>query len=130
MDIKQLNISLIENYFYTLLNGNVSDNVFASELPNTLEKNWDDMVVISVGEIDFDNAKGSGYVFIDVYTRPIGKGEKNVALMAELENKVCDSILSATHTHYKLNMLNRRQQGYDSTHDLHYTIFTINITII
>ena len=43
------NISRIEDFFYTLLYGNVSNNIYPNNLPISIDKSWKEIVVIDAG---------------------------------------------------------------------------------
>lgn len=101
-----LNISKIETYLNSILDGVVSNNTFFTTIPDkaTVDASgWKDMVLITMPEgiSDFE-AYGQGHIFIILYARPLESGKKNVAKMSELEQKLNSVIAHAKDGHYTI----------------------------
>ena len=74
MDKSKLNISSIETYLNSIIDGVVSNNTFFTAIPETSivkASDWQEMVMIAIPEgiSDFE-AYGKGSVFIYLYARP------------------------------------------------------------
>lgn len=130
MDKTYQNISRIEDFFYTLLYKNVSENVFAGNLPISIKTEWEDIVVIDAGSAIRDmNAYGYGTVLILVYTKPLDNGIKDVVLMDDLESKLLVSVETSVHPHYVIRR-GAVYADYDAGRNLHCNIYEINLTIV
>ena len=133
MNNDNINISKIETYINSVVDGVVSNNVFFTALPDKSvidSSDWSEMVLIDSPEgiKDFD-AYGQGHFFIALYARPFGSGKKNVAKMAELEEKLNKAISNAPITNYVL-----RRDDVHSTYDTdikwHCNVYTYIIQVI
>lgn len=124
------NISSIETFLFTLLQGKVSNNTIARTLPNTINKEWDDMVVIDCENpiLDYD-AYSLGTIYIHLYSRPLKNGLMNVAKMKELEDKLDDAIMNNTDKTYRLEKLST-QGDFDTNIKWHRNIVELIIKII
>lgn len=132
MDKKNLNISDIETYLNSILDGKVSENTFFTTYPNTsfvLSSNWQDMVVVTIpsGIQDFD-AMGKGYVLIGLYARPMESGRKNVAKMSELENKLNAVIENAKDRRFMISR-NNAYANYDEDLDWHCNVVELILKV-
>lgn len=112
MKAENLNISKIETYLNSILDGVVSENTFFTTYPDVSvvqSSSWKDMVLVEIpsGIRDME-AMGQGYVSIGLYARPLESGKKNVAKMSELETKLNNAINSASNENYML----RRDDTY------------------
>lgn len=133
MNKDNLNISKIETYLNSIVDGVVSSNTFFTALPDKSvidSSDWSDIVLIDfpMGIKDFD-AYGRGEVDIVLYARPFGSGKKNVAKMAELEEKLNEAISNAPITNYAL----RRDDVhsiYDTDIKWHCNVYTYIIQVI
>lgn len=128
----RLNISDIETYLNSILDGKVSENTFFTTYPNTslvLASNWQDMVVVTIpsGIQDFD-AMGKGYVLIGLYARPMESGKKNVAKMSELETKLNAVLDNARDTKFVLSR-NNAYANYDEELDWHCNVVELIIKV-
>lgn len=106
MDKNNLNISEIETYLNSILDGKISDNTFFTTYPSVpyvQSSSWEDMVVVDIptGVKDME-AMGHGFVLIGLYARPMDSGRKNVAKMSELEEKLNIVLENASNPHYML----------------------------
>lgn len=127
MKAENLNISKIETYLNSILDGVVSENTFFTTYPDVSvvrSSSWQDMVLVEMpsGIRDME-AMGQGYVSIGLYARPHESGKKNVAKMSELEAKLNAAIASASNEHYML----RRDDAYatfDTDIDWHCNVIT------
>lgn len=127
MKAENLNISKIETYLNSVLDGTVSENTFFTTYPDVSvvrSSSWQDMVLVEIpsGIRDME-AMGQGYVSVGLYARPHESGKKNVALMSELEAKLNEAIASASSENYML----RRDDAYatfDTDIDWHCNVIT------
>lgn len=110
MNKDNLNISKIETYLNSVIDGVVSDNTFFTTIPDASvvqSNNWQDMVLINIpsGMRDM-NAMGVGTIFIGLYARPMSSGRKNVAMMSQLETRLNEAIANAKDPNYRLEREN------------------------
>lgn len=132
MKTENLNISKIETYLNSILDGVVSENTFFTTYPDASvvrSSSWQDMVLVEIpsGLRDME-AMGQGYVSIGLYARPHESGKKNVPLMSELETKLNAAIASASSENYML----RRDDAYatfDTDIDWHCNVVTYVLLI-
>lgn len=133
MDKNTLNISKIETYLNSILDGIVSDNTFFTTYPNVSvvkASDWQDMVLVDVpsGISDMD-AYGKGFVFIGLYARPLESGKKNVKKMSELEVKLNEVLSNASNSQYML-LRSDVHATYDDDIDWHCNVVELTITIL
>lgn len=129
MDRNLLNISSIESYLYSILQGKVSDNTYVGSLPATLQSEWKDICLIDCGSAITDlDALGGGVVLIWLYAKPMA-GIKNVGTLKTMEEKLNEVIKTACHPNYKINRRNT-YTDYDADRDWHCNIVELNIVIV
>lgn len=121
------NISSIESYLYSLLYGKVSNNVFFTDLPPAINKEWSDMLLVDC-EITDLNAYGNGSVYIYIYTKPRSNGTKDTSRISQLEAKLNECILSGADKHYSLS-IERRDSDYDDRRNLFINVIILNLII-
>ena len=127
---KWLNISLIEDFFYTLLNSKeLGKVVVGKKLPDTLSKGIKRMTLIDLGRVRDKTGYGSGVVLVFLFSKSAGNGEKNVPVMAEMEEFLRTKVAESRHEHYIISR-GSTYQDYDSTYDMHCNVVEINLTII
>ena len=127
---KWLNISLIEDFFYTLLKSDkLGKVVVGTKLPDTLSKDTKRMTLIDLGRVRDKTGYGSGVVLVFLFSKSAGNGEKNVPVMAEMEEFVRTKILESRHEHYIISR-GSTYPDYDSSCDMHCNVVEINLTII
>ena len=127
---KWLNISLIEDFFYTLLNSKeLGKVVVGKKLPDTLSKNTKRMTLIDLGRVRDKAGYGSGVVLVFLFSKSAGNGEKNVPVMAEMEEFLRAKVAESRHEHYIISR-GSTYPDYDSTYDMHCNVVEINLTII
>ena len=127
---KWLNISLIEDFFYTLLNSKeLGKVVVGKKLPDTLSKDTKRMTLIDLGRIRDRVGYGSGVVLVFLFSKSAENGEKNVPVMAEMEEFLRTKVAESRHEHYIISR-GSTYPDYDSTYDMHCNIVEINLTII
>ena len=127
---KWLNISLIEDFFYTLLNSKeLGKVVVGKKLPDTLSKNTKRMTLIDLGRVRDKTGYGSGVVLVFLFSKSAGNGEKNVPVMAEMEEFLRTKVAESKHEHYVISR-GSTYPDYDSTYDMHCNVVEINLTII
>lgn len=128
-----MNISKIETYLNSILDGVVSDNTFFTTYPDVSvvkSSDWSEMVLVDMpgGISDFD-AFGRGTVFIGLYARPFESGKKNVAKMSELEEKLNAVLEEAKDTRYMLKRADV-QSTFDSDIDWHCNVVELTILVL
>jgi hypothetical protein len=133
MNRDNLNISKIETYLNSILDGVVSNNTFFTTYPNVSivkSSDWKEMVLVDIpsGIRDMD-AMGQGTIFIGLYARPLESGKKNVKLMSELEMRLNSVIENANDSRYMLNRLDVRST-FDEDIDWHCNVVELTITIL
>lgn len=127
---KWLNISQIEDFFFTLLNSKeLGKVVVGKKLPDTLSKDTKRMTLIDLGRVRDKTGYGSGVVLVFLFSKSAGNGEKNVPVMAEMEEFLRTKVLESKHEHYIVSR-GSTYPDYDSTYDMHCNVVEINLTII
>lgn len=127
---KWLNISLIEDFFYTLLQSDkLGKIVVGTKLPDTLSRDAKRITLVDLGRINDRVGYGSGIVLIFLFSKSSSNGEKDVPAMAEMEEFVRTKILESRHEHYIISR-GSTYPDYDSSCDMHCNIVEINLTII
>ena len=127
---KWLNISLIEDFFFTLLNSKeLGKVVVGKKLPDTLSKGTKRMTLIDLGRIRDKTGYGSGVVLVFLFSKSAGNGEKDVPVMAEMEEFLRTKVAESRHEHYIISR-GSTYPDYDSTYDMHCNVVEINLTII
>ena len=127
---KWLNISLIEDFFYTLLNSKeLGKVVVGKKLPDTLSKGTKRMTLIDLGRVRDKTGYGSSVVLVFLFSKSAGNGEKNVPVMAEMEEFLRTKVAESRHEHYIISR-GSTYPDYDSTYDMHCNVVEINLTII
>lgn len=130
MDKNLINISKIETFFNTLLDGKVSDNTFYTSLPQTIKQEWSDMVMVDFPNTISDmNAYGVGKVLIFLYTKARANGNKNVPLLSQMEMKLNACLSESNDEHYKVSK-SGEYSDYDEQRDLFVNIVELNLLII
>ena len=126
---RHANTSMVEEYLYQALIGSVSDHVFAGTLPSTTGGDWNDMVLIDcdLPMTDYGPySKATVYVFL--YARPNPDGSKNVPLLYQMENNLCDVLNSIHDDHYSVERISNGSD-YDSSISWHRNFVYFNLTI-
>lgn len=127
---KWLNISQIEDFFFTLLNSKELGNVVVGKkLPDTLSKETKRITLIDLGRVRDRIGYGSGVVLVFLFSKSAGNGEKNVPVMAEMEEFLRTKVAESRHEHYIISR-GSTYPDYDSTYDMHCNVVEINLTII
>ena len=125
-----LNISQIEDFFFTLLNSKeLGKVVVGKKLPDTLSKDTKRMTLIDLGWVRDKTGYGSGVVLVFLFSKSAGNGEKNVPVMAEMEEFLRTKVAESRHEHYIISR-GSTYPDYDSTYDMHCNVVEINLTII
>lgn len=123
------NTSMVEKYLYSILNGVVSDHTFPGTLPSTIGNSWNDMVLIDCDLPMTDYGPySSATVYIFLYARPKTDGTKNVPLLAQMENKLCDVLDSIGDVHYSVNRMSNGSD-YDTNIQWHRNFVYFNLTV-
>ena len=127
---KWLDISYIEDFFYTLFQNKALGEVnVGAKLPDTLSKSVTRMTLIDCGSMRDLDAYGSGVVLVYLFTKSDGNGKKNVPAMAEMEETIRLLVENCRHDHYNINR-GSTYTDYNSNYDMHCNIVEINTTII
>ena len=127
---KWLNISQIEDFFYTLLKSDkLGKVVVGKKLPDTLSKDTKRMTLIDLGRVRDKTGYGSGVVLVFLFSKSAGNGEKDVPVMAEMEEFLRTKVAESRHEHYIISR-GSTYPDYDSTYDMHCNVVEINLTII
>ena len=127
---KWLNISLIEDFFFSLLNSNeLGKVVVGKKLPDTLSKDTKRITLIDLGRIRDKTGYGSGVVLVFLFSKSADNGEKNVPVMAEMEEFLRTKVADSRHEHYIISR-GSTYPDYDSTYDMHCNVVEINLTNI
>ena len=127
---KWLNISQIEDFFFTLLNSKeLGKVVVGKKLPDTLSKDAKRMTLIDLGRVRDKTGYGSGVVLVFLFSKSAENGEKNVPVMAEMEEFLRTKVAESRHEHYIISR-GSTYPDYDSTYDMHCNVVEINLTII
>ena len=127
---KWLNISLIEDFFFSLLNSNeLGKVVVGKKLPDTLSKDTNRITLIDLGRVRDKTGYGSGVVLVFLFSKSAGNGEKDVPVMAEMEEFLRTKVAESRHEHYIISR-GSTYPDYDSTYDMHCNVVEINLTII
>lgn len=123
------NTSKVEEYLYGILQGAVSDQTFAGTLPSAIGNDWNDMVLIDCDLPMTDyGTYSSATVYIFLYARPNADGSKNVHIMDQLEDKLCDVLDSIHHDHYSVDRISNGAD-YDTTINWHRNFVYFNLII-
>lgn len=127
MDRNNLNISKIETYLNSIVDGVVSNNTFFTALPDKSvvdASDWTDMVLIDfpMGIKDLE-AMGKGEVDIVLYARPLESGKKNVAKMSQLETKLNEVVANANDKNYQITRDDAHSM-YDTDIKWHCNVIT------
>lgn len=133
MNKDNLNISKIETYLNSILDGVVSDNTFFTTYPNVSvvkSSDWKDMVLVDIpsGIKDME-AMGQGTIFIGLYARPLESGKKNVNKMSQLEAKLNEVLENAVDSRYMLRR-NDVRSSYDDDIDWHCNVVELTILVL
>ena len=127
MNKDNLNISKIETYLNSIVDGVVSNNTFFTALPDKSvvdASDWKDMVLIDfpMGIKDLE-AMGKGEVDIVLYARPLESGKKNVAKMSQLETKLNEVVANANDKNYHISRDDAHSM-YDTDIKWHCNVIT------
>ena len=126
---KWLNISLIEDFFFSLLNSNeLGKVVVGKKLPDTLSKDTKRITLIDLGRVRDKTGYGSGVVLVFLFSKSADNGEKNVPVMAEMEEFLRTKVAESRHEHYIISR-GSTYPDYDSTYDMHCNVVEINLTV-
>lgn len=132
MDGNYMNISNVEDFFNTLLQGadKVSENVYF-RIPSTMPTNVNDFVVVDCGSaIEDMNAYGSGIVTVYMYAKSIGdEGQKDLYKLSEMETKLLQLVNESNDEHYRIYRYNT-YSDYDDTLSMFCNIVMVRITIV
>lgn len=130
MNADLINISSIESWINSWIDGKVSEHTFfGMSVPENFDSSWSDLVMVDCSNAITDkNAFGTGTVLIMLYAKPLSSGKKNVAVLNNLEKKLNAALATARNEHYNVS---RRETfcDYDTQNRLHYNVVVLNITI-
>ena len=124
-----LNISHIEDFFYTLLKSDkLGKVVVGTKLPDTLDKNARRITLVDLGRVQDRVGYGSGIVLVFLFSKSSSNGEKDVPAMAEMEEFLRTKVLESRHEHYIISR-GSTYPDYDSSCDMHCNVVEINLTV-
>ena len=133
MNKKKLNISTIETYLNSILDGVVSENVFFTTYPEVAvvkASDWKEMVLINLADGVRDmEAMGQGTIFVGLYARPFESGKKNVKLMSELEDKLNSVLENVSNDTYMLRR-NDVRSTYDTDINWHCNVVELTLLVV
>lgn len=126
-----LNISSIENFFYSVLHKKVSDKVFLGGLPSTIQSTWTDMVVVDISSTIKDlTAFGLGTVSILLYpNKNRADGSKNSPVTSALGKKLNLALESYKKDNYSIRRVGTFSE-YDSVRKIYYDVVLVQIMIV
>lgn len=133
MDKNKINISNIETFLYNLLNGIIGDDtVVGSEMPSKVEIPSECKSICHIdipnGVGDFD-AYGRGTALISLYARPMDSGRKNVAILAEMEERLNEAIESSRDDTYKV-VRRLTYSSYNRDIDWHCNVIELVVIVL
>jgi hypothetical protein len=135
IQMSDVSISKIENFFYNLLSTRLHSegfsHVFAEELPISLPEDTEQYVVIDCTSAISDLVGiGTGIVRIWLYVAPNTVGTKNVKVMNEMETKLKSIINNDSYvdTTYHVS-LRDTYADYDGTRHLFCNIVEVRLQI-
>lgn len=130
MNSQLASTSNIESFFFDLLTAaNVSQNIYAGDLPHNVKDEWTDAVVIDLaGYTNNRGANCSTSVLVMLYAKPLGDGSKNVSQLDAMETALYSAIERSADEHYFVRM-GSQYTDYDSNRDLHCNIYSIELLI-
>lgn len=130
MDKNRINLSKIETFFDSILDGRVSKNTFFAELPMAFKEEWTEAVLVDCNSaiVDWD-AYGRGTVRVWLYVPPMSSGAKNVKKFSQLEAKLNAAIEESDDPVYRIE---RRGiwTGYDRERTLFFNVIEVSLTIL
>lgn len=130
MDKNRINLSKIETFFDSILDGRVSENTFFAELPMAFKEEWTEAVLVDCNSaiVDWD-AYGRGTVRVWLYVPPMSSGAKNVKKFSQLEAKLNATIEESDDPVYRIE---RRGiwTGYDRERTLFFNVIEVSLTIL
>lgn len=125
----RFNVSKIETFLNSIIDNVVSRNTYVGSLPDTIDSNWEDMVLITVPASIIDkDAFADGTVLVGLYARPLTTGGKNVKKMGEMENTLNTVIENQNNSNYQISR-EAVYTKYDSNRNWHINIVELNIKI-
>lgn len=128
---RNLNISQIENFAFTLFDNKVSNQTYVGKLPKDLKTEFKDFVVVSCpSSINDLGGIGKGQLRVELFVRERTDGTKDAAKMNQLENNLMDVLDSADYrnSNYVLNRAYAFDE-YDKDYQFYATIVFFNILI-
>lgn len=106
----------------------VSKQIFISQLPVTIKPEWNDMVMIDVGNGKNYDSHRTFSVNIYLYGRPVGDlQKKNVKVIDNMEELLLKAVSECNDGHYHLSV-NWSDADYDPTRNFHFNV--LNITVL
>lgn len=133
MDKNKINISNIETFLYSLLNGVVGDDtIVGGNMPSKVEIPSD---CISICHIDIPNgvgdfdAYGRGTALISLYARPMDSGLKNVPILAEMEERLNEAVENSRDDTYKV-VRRLTYSSYNRDIDWHCNVIELVVIVL
>lgn len=131
MDSTYRRVSTLENFFSQLLTGyGISKHIFFTNLPATIGKDWQDMVLVDVVKVQDYDAYATASVNVFLYAR--GRGAslmKPVYELDKLESNLDDAVdVKTKNTRYSL-VTEWADNGFNSQIGFYYIVRNISVTI-
>lgn len=122
--------SRVENFLNMLLTkAGLSKHIFISHLPVTIEKEWNDVVLIDVGQGRNFGAHHQFSANIFLIARPLGQlQQKNVRAIDTMEQKLEEAVSSCSDVHYHPT-ISWRDADYDDTINFHFNVVNLAILV-
>lgn len=129
MDKNNINVSKVESFMDSLLRTKVSNQIFPSDIPSSIDKTWNDFVVVDCSNIRDNDAIGNGFILVYLYARPFTDGTKNVPKMDAMEKALNTAIASTGAGTYRLSR-DTTWPEYDNRCKWHTNVVKLNIIIV
>lgn len=125
----KMNISEVENYLFEMFKS-VSAHSYVGTLPDTIENNWNDMLLISCDNgINDHDGYGSGIALVFIYARPRSDGSKNVTKLKQMDAAIT-SIIDNQDSSGSYNVYRRKTYSdYDYSRNWHCNVISVGITV-
>lgn len=129
MNANSLNVSKIESFMVSILEGNVGEAVYVGNPPSTIATSMNSFSVIDVNNVEDLDAFGRATVLVYLYGRPNANSTKKAALISAMATKMNELIENNTSNNYQLE---RRStySDYDSTRNWFYDVVEVIVKIL
>lgn len=128
MNSSHSNISNVESFFDSILPKTMADKIFYGNLPKVIDSSWKTIVLVNVGTSYDRDAYATGRVLVYMFARPFNNGQKNIPALSSMEKALDEAVRNAICDHYAIR-IGTKYSDYDTTRNLHCSIFSIELTI-